>query len=81
VRIFELSGIPSQTLEMNGRSLFKLLRAPDKLIPWHQRTTIDIMQCSADKTKRQLQSSATNAEYESENGMCRFGFETVYEFQ
>jgi len=31
------------------------------------------MQLSAEKTKRQLQSSATNAEYESENGMCCFG--------
>jgi len=63
-------------LEMNGRSLFKLPRASDKLIPWHQRNVV-IMQCSAEKTKRHLQSSATNVEYESENGMCCFGFETV----
>jgi len=40
------------------------MRAPDKLIPWHQSMTIVIMQCSNEKTKRHLQSSATNAAYE-----------------
>jgi hypothetical protein len=63
---------------MDGWSLFKLLRAPDKLMPWHQRMTIVIMQCNAEKTKRQLQSSATDAEYESENRRCCSGFETVF---